>query len=532
MAAAEKEIVVPDIGDFKNVEVIEVLVKAGDTIKPEDPLITLESDKAAMDVPAPCGGVVKALKVKAGDRVSQGSPVLTLEVPGESEAAPAKAPVEAPRPEPPAVSPMPEPAAAEREVVVPDIGDFKNVEVIEVLVKAGDTIKPEDPLITLESDKAAMDVPAPCGGVVQAVKVRRGDRVSQGSPILTLKPTQPAGAAPAAAAPAAAAPVVSEPPPETRPAPPPAGVLEGSRKPAVPPHASPAVRRFARELGADLGRIAGTGPKGRILKEDVQRFVKASLQRADQAASGPLNLPPIPEIDFAQFGPIQRQPLSRIQKLSGPGLHRNWLGIPHVTHHDEADITELEAFRQSLKGEAERRGLKLTLLPFVMKAVVAALRAFPNFNASLAPDGEALILKRYFHLGVAVDTPEGLVVPVIREVDQKSILQLAQELAEVGERARGKKLRNSDLEGGCFTLSSLGGIGGTAFTPIINAPEVAILGLSRAKTVPVFRDGQWVPRLVLPLSLSYDHRVIDGAQAARFMVHLSGLLADLRRVLL
>jgi pyruvate dehydrogenase E2 component (dihydrolipoamide acetyltransferase) len=447
-------------------------------------------------------------------------------------------------------------AAAEKEVVVPDIGDFKNIEIIEVLVKPGDVVQPEDSLITLESDKAAMEVPSPVGGRVKSVGVKVGDRVSKGSPILVLDIAGGAeSAVPSPATPAPAAPetpvaqAAPEPPKAVEPAPkpeapapraetrPPVPTPAGEEARAIPPHASPAIRKFARELGADLAKIEGTGPKGRILKEDVQRFVKASLERlstAPEAApgGGRFALPPIPDIDFSRFGAIEMQPLSRVKKLSGPNLHRNWVGIPHVTQHDEADITDLEAFRQSLKAEAEQRGVKLTFLPFVIKAVVAVLKAFPHFNASLAANGEELILKKYVHLGVAVDTPEGLVVPVLRDVDRKSLFELAAELAEISAKARGKKLRNTDLEGGCFTVSSLGGIGGTAFTPIINAPEVAILGLSKTQTKPVWQDGQFVPRLMLPLSLSYDHRVIDGAQAARFIVYLSGVLADLRRVLL
>jgi pyruvate dehydrogenase E2 component (dihydrolipoamide acetyltransferase) len=553
MAAAEREVVVPDIGDYKNVEIIEVLVKPGDTISPEDSLITLESDKAAMEVPSPLGGVVKSMKVKPGDRVNKGSPILVLEVAGAGTEAPAQAPVAeapqpAPAPEPP--KPTPEPAASapaaaagpvEKEVVVPDIGDFKNIEVIEVLVKPGDTVKPEDSLITLESDKAAMEVPSPYGGVVKSMKVKPGDRVNAGNPILVLEVTGPGAEIPAAAAPPAAAVQAAPEParaagPAAKPERAPAPVAETGEGRKIPSHASPAIRRFARELGADLDKIKGSGPKGRILKEDVQRFVKESLKRAEQPPAavpgGAFALPPIPEVDFTKFGAIETQPLSRIQKLSGPFLHRNWVGIPHVTQHEDADITDLEEFRKSLKAEADKKGLKLSPLPFVMKAVVGALKAYPAFNSSLAGNGEELILKKYFHIGVAVDTPGGLVVPVIRDVDQKSIFDLAAELAEVSGKARNGKLRGPDLEGGCFTISSLGGIGGTAFTPIINAPEVAILGLSRSQMKPVWQDGQFVPRLMLPLSLSYDHRVIDGAQAARFIVHLSGLLADLRRVLL
>ena len=578
MAAAEKEVVVPDIGDFKDIEIIEVLVKPGDRVKPEDSLITLESDKAAMEVPSPLGGVVKAMKVKPGDRVNKGSPILVLELAGEAQAAAEAAQAEAPEPTAPkpaagaapkAPKPAPTPAAAapaastatvEKDVVVPDIGDFKDVEIIEVLVKPGDRVKPEDSLITLESDKAAMEVPSPLGGVVKALKVKAGDRVNKGSPILVLE-TQ--GEGPAVAEAPRPAPEAAPAPREEKPAPvpsqttwpgAPAGSFQAAPEPEaetppprsaqepepagerkIPPHASPAIRRFARELGADLEQIKGTGPKSRILKEDVQGFIKEALKRVGQPAAAPggaFALPPIPEVDFTKFGPVEAQPLTRIQKLSGPNLHRNWIGIPHITQHDEADITDLEEFRKSLKAEAEQRKVKLSFLPFVLKAVVASLKAFPSFNASLAANGQELILKKYFHIGVAVDTPEGLVVPVIRDVDQKSLFDLAGELAEISGRARAKKLRGPDLEGGCFTVSSLGGIGGIAFTPIINAPEVAILGLSKAQIKPVWQDGEFVPRLLLPLSLSYDHRVIDGAQAARFVVHLGGVLADLRRVLL
>ena len=423
-------------------------------------------------------------------------------------------------------------AAVQKEVHVPDIGDFKDIEVIEVLVKPGDSIQAEASLITLESDKAAMEVPSPKSGRVKTVHVKPGDRVSQGTPILLLEvagavATTPPAPAVASSAPApVAAAVTGRPSAVAAVAAPPAA--DGK----VPPHASPAIRKFARELGVDLARVSGSGPKGRITREDIQGFVKRSLAQAPAAAAPGLGFPPAPEIDFSRFGAVETLPLTRIQKLSGPNLHRNWVSIPHITQHDDADITELEAFRVSLRGEAEKRGIKLSLLPFVMKAVAASLKAFPTFNASLAPNGETLILKRYCHVGVAVDTPEGLVVPVIRDVDRKSVFELAAELADVSQRARSKKLRGTDLEGGCFTISSLGGIGGTAFTPIINAPEVAILGLSRSQMKPVYRDGQFVPRLMLPLSLSYDHRVIDGALGARFVVHLGTTLADLRRILL
>lgn len=553
MPAVRKEVNVPDIGDFKDIEIIEVLVKPGDVIQPEDSLITLESDKAAMEVPSPIGGTVVSLSVKPGDKVNRGSLILVVEVtdeatappavPGPAQAAAASMPAPMPLsvPSPPVVVPAPSaPAyggvAVEEEIRVPDIGDFKDIEIIEVLVKPGDTIQAEASLITLESDKAAMEVPSPKGGLVKNVHVKPGDRVSRGTPILLLEVMESVPGA-AEAVPAAVA-IPANSPVATTPAIP---VAASSAVANVPiddgkslPHASPTIRKFARELGVNLAKVRGTGPKSRITREDVQQFVKQSLAQPAVVASTGLTLgfPPAPEIDFSKYGAVENQPLTRIQKLSGPNLHRNWVSIPHITQYDDADITDLEAFRLSLKKEAEQRGVKLSILPLVMKAVAASLKAFPTFNASLTPAGDSLILKKYFHIGVAVDTPEGLVVPVIREVDQKSVFDLAAELAEVSQRARNKKLRGPDLEGGCFTISSLGGIGGTAFTPIINAPEVAILGLSRSQMKPVYQNGQFVPRLMLPLSLSYDHRVIDGALGARFIVHLGALLADLRRILL
>ena len=416
-------------------------------------------------------------------------------------------------------------------VLVPDIGDFKDVEVIEVLVKPGDRVAKEQSLITLESDKATMEVPSPASGVVREVVVRLGDRVSQGSAILLLE--REASAQGAAVAPAAEAPR----------APPAAPVSLGRPVPREPreavrstPHASPSVRRFARELGVDLHRVTGSGPKGRIVREDVQTFVKRALAQAPApraAPSGPaFDLPAWPEVDFAKFGPVEKKPLSRIQRLSGPNLHRNWISIPHVTHFDEADITELEAFRKANSAETERRGFKLTMLAFLVKACVTALRQYPQFNASLDRSGEELVLKLYYHIGVAVDTPEGLVVPVIRDADRKGVFDLAKELADVSRLAREKKLKPGDLQGGTFSISSLGGIGGTGFTPIINAPEVAILGVSRAQLRPVWNGREFVPRLMLPLALSYDHRVIDGAAAARFTAYLATVLTDIRRTLL
>lgn len=438
-----------------------------------------------------------------------------------------------------------------KEVLVPDIGDYKDVPVIEVLVKVGDGVKAEDSLVTLESDKATMEVPAPFGGVVKEIRIKVGDKVSQGMSILTIEaadaPAAVAAAAPPAPAPAAAAPTpVAAPTPTPTPEPA-APALPVAAVPATPideasfakAHASPAIRRFARELGVDLGRIKGTGPKGRVLKEDVQGFVKQAVSDAASpaAASGGggglgFNLPAWPVVDFSKFGPVESRPLTRIQKISGPALHRNWVTIPHITQQDEADVTDMEAFRKTVSDEHAKQGIKITPLVFLMKAAVAALKKFPEFNASLAPGGDALILKQYYHIGVAVDTPEGLVVPVIRNVDQKGMLQLAQELAEISQKARDKKMGPGDMQGGTFSISSLGGIGGTHFTPIINAPEVAILGVSRSSMKPVWKDGQFVPRLMMPLSLSYDHRVIDGAKGARFITYLNAALSDIRRVLL
>jgi pyruvate dehydrogenase E2 component (dihydrolipoamide acetyltransferase) len=442
-----------------------------------------------------------------------------------------------------------------REVVVPDIGDFKNIPVIEVLVKPGDTIKAEDSLITLESDKATMEVPSPVAGVVREMKLKVGDKVSQGTPILAMELGE--GAAPAAkSAPAAAAPVAAPaaqaapapaapaPAPAAAPAPPaPAAAAATQAAKAVDEeafalaHASPGVRRFARELGVELGKVQGSGPKGRVLKEDIQNFVKTLVSGAARAApaSGSglaLGLPAWPVVDFAKFGPVEKVALSRIKKISGPALHRNWVSIPHVTQNDEADITELEAFRKQMSEEAQKQGVKLTPLAFIVKAAVTALKKHPEFNSSIAPEGDALIVKRYFHIGVAVDTPGGLVVPVIRDADQKGVLQIAKEMAEVSAKARDGKLSPTDMQGGTFSISSLGGIGGGHFTPIINAPEVAILGIARSLTKPVWNGKEFEPRLMLPMSLSYDHRVIDGAQGARFISTLNGVLSDIRRVLL
>jgi pyruvate dehydrogenase E2 component (dihydrolipoamide acetyltransferase) len=435
-----------------------------------------------------------------------------------------------------------------KEVLVPDIGSFKDVEVIEIMVNVGNSIKADDALMTVESDKAAMDIPAPFGGTVKELKLKVGDKISAGSLVLMLDTSGEAAASSTAPVVTsftpAATPVVANVPPPSHPAPevpahippkhrPDPVAAHGELAPGKTPHASPSVRRFARELGADLSHIKGSGPRKRILKEDVQNWIKAELAKPTGEAIG-LGFPPAPIVDFAKFGEVERQALSRIKKLSGANLHRNWVSAPHVTQFDEADITDLEDFRKSMLDEAAKRGVKLTLLAFLMKAVVNALRTYPKFNASLAADGENLILKKYFHVGFACDTPDGLVVPVIRDVNKKDVMDIARELAELSELARERKLKSDAMQGGCFTISSLGGIGGTAFTPIINCPEVAILGLSRASMQPVWNKAtnSFEPRLVMPLSLSYDHRVIDGADGARFTSHLRLMLSDVRRLLL
>jgi pyruvate dehydrogenase E2 component (dihydrolipoamide acetyltransferase) len=562
------EVKVPDIGDFKDVPVIEVFVKPGDVVKPEDPLATLESDKATMDVPAPAGGTVREVRIKVGDRVSEGSVMLVLDAAATAAAARDEVPPlrAAPGYAPPAEAGEPRaekghadvpgegatatpPAGATVEVRVPDIGGFTDVPVIEVFVKPGDVVKVDDPLMTLESDKATMDVPSPLAGTVEGVRVAVGEKVSEGTVIATLTPAGAVGAAPqeAPAAPtpahAAAPPAKAADAPVAAAAAPAPKATPANVGPAVAAHASPSVRKFARELGVDLGKVKGTGPKGRILHQDVQAFVKGALAAPSASAAaasgaiaggGTLNLLPWPQVDFAKYGPVEAKPLSRIKKISGANLARNWVMIPHVTQFDEADITDLEALRVALNKEHEKAGIKLTMLAFLIKASVAALRKFPDFNASLVstPDGDNLVYKQYFNIGFAADTPNGLVVPVVKNADQKGVLQIAKEMGELSAKAREGKLGPADMQGGCFSISSLGGIGGTAFTPIINAPEVAILGVSKSATKPVWDGKAFVPRLMVPLSLSYDHRVIDGAAAARFTAYLGALLADLRRVLL
>ncbi|HIC7213634.1 dihydrolipoyllysine-residue acetyltransferase [Burkholderia stabilis] len=534
------EVKVPDIGDYKDVPVIEIGVKVGDTVEPEQSLVTLESDKATMDVPSPVGGVVKEIKVKVGDSVSEGSLIILLEGGAAAQANGAAAPAPAPAAAPAAAAPAAAPAAAggTLEVKVPDIGDYKDVPVIEIGVKIGDTVEKEQSLVTLESDKATMDVPSPAAGVVKDIKVKVGDSVSEGTLIVLLEAAGAPAAAPQASAPApaAAAPAPAPAAAPAKAAPAPAAAAPSGEYRAS--HASPSVRKFARELGVDVARVQGSGPKGRITKDDVTGFVKGVMtgQRAAPAAAaapaggGELNLLPWPKVDFSKFGPFEAKPLSRIKKISGANLHRNWVMIPHVTNNDEADITDLEALRVQLNKEHEKAGVKFTMLAFVIKAVVAALKKFPTFNASL--DGDNLVFKQYFHVGFAADTPNGLVVPVIRDADKKGLVDIAKEMSDLSKAAREGKLKPDQMQGGCFSISSLGGIGGTNFTPIINAPEVAILGLSRGQTKPVWDGKQFVPRLMLPLSLSYDHRVIDGAEAARFNAYLGALLGDFRRIIL
>jgi pyruvate dehydrogenase E2 component (dihydrolipoamide acetyltransferase) len=544
------EVRVPDIGDFEDVPVIEVMVAPGDVVKQEDSLITLESDKASMDVPAPGPGTVKEVRVSVGDTVSEGALILLLENAAGTVADVADTPART-EPAPPSQPAASTGATAAAQVHVPDIGDFSDVPVIEVMVAVGDTLNVDDPIVTLESDKASMDVPTPFAGRVSALHVKVGDPVSEGSLLISMDVAEGTPEAPPEVTlsgdpelavpvpqPLATASVAETPgtpgdtrPAATRPSPTAALAAEGKLSRDVRAHASPAIRHLARELGVDLSRVKGTGRKGRVIKDDLKRFVKQELTKPESASSG-AGIPQMPAVDFSKFGPVETQALSRIKKLSGVNLHRAWLVVPHVTQHDEADITELEAFRKAQGEQAKQRGVRLTLLAFLMKACVAALKEFPSFNASLAPGGEQLILKRYFHIGIAVDTPEGLVVPVIRDVDTKTVYELAGELGAISAKARDGKLSMTDLQGGCFSISSLGGIGGTAFTPIVNAPEVAILGVSRSTIRPMYIDGEFKPRLMLPLSLSYDHRIIDGAAAARFTAYLAALLSDIRRMLL
>ena len=549
-----QEVLIPDIGDFDSIDVIEVLVSPGDQIKKEDLLVTLESDKATMDIPAPQSGTVKEIRIQAGDQVSEGTLVLLLEV-GQAaavEESKETAPQEeikvqepvTPAPVVEVAAPAPQSSGVEtlQEVLIPDIGDFDSIDVIEVLVSEGDTVKKEDLIVTLESDKATMDIPAPFSGKVEEVKIQAGDQVSEGSLVLMMRVAGQAEAQ-KVEAPKAPQKVVTEEKVTLAAAveAPPVAVGKGTVTEAIEQittskaHAGPAVRKFARELGVDLQKVLGTGKNGRILNEDIHAFVKKTLTRKETVvvkSSGGLDIIDMPIVDFGKFGDIEAVPLSRIQKIAGKNLHRNWVQIPHVTQFDEADITDLEAFRKQQKPIAAKQDINFTFLPLLMKACVSSLKAFPTLNASLDPGGEKLILKKYFHIGVAVDTPAGLVVVVIKDVDKKSLLEIAKNLQELSGKARAGKISPADLRGGCFTISSLGGIGGTGFTPIINAPEVAIMGVSRSSMKPVYQDGEFVARLVMPYSLSYDHRVIDGATAVRFTTHLRNNLEDIRRILL
>lgn len=533
----------PDIGNFSGVEIIEVAVKPGMQVNAEDTLITLETEKASMDVPSPVAGKIHELKVKLGDKVSQGDLIALI----ETQEAEVSAKKEEPKPVPvetkeastvPQPSVVNDPSTMVSSVVtitVPDTGSAQHVEVIEVAVKAGDDIQEEGTLITLESEKASMDIPSPHQGKVESVLVKVGDKVATGDKIATMRVTQSASvpqtqqhAANVAkpASPSAVAPT----------SPPAKSAQEMTPSTKLPDfsgvHAGPATRRLARELGVDLTQVKGSGQKGRIVTKDVQAFVKSVMQSGATPGSGGIVIEKAPEIDFSQFGEVEIKPLNRIKKWTAKNLHRNWVSIPHVTQFDEADITELEAFRQENKQAAEANGIKLTPLAFIMKACVSALKVYPQFNASLASNGADLIYKKYYHIGVAVDTPNGLVVPVVRDVDNKGLFDLARELGELSALARDGKLKVEQMQGSCFSISSLGGVGGTAFTPIINAPDVAILGVSKVQIKPVYIQDQFVPRRMLPLSLSYDHRVIDGAEAARFAAHIAAQLQDIRKLLL
>lgn len=538
---AKIQVVVPDIGGAEGAEVIELLVAEGDTVELEQGLIVLESDKASMEIPSTVAGVVVSLLVTEGQELSEGEPILVIEAEGAAaEAAPEEPAPTEPSPEPaqevPAQASAPEPAttsaaaAVEYPVAVPDIGTDEAVELIEISVAVGDTVAEGDSLVVLESDKASMEVPAPVAGEVVSISAQVGDAVKQGdalmvclvadgqsaAPLVAAEPPAQAAAAAAAPQPAPAAPLKSAP----------------QASSAGGAHAGPAVRKLAREFGIDLGKVSGSGPRGRIVKEDLHQYVQRSLSGAGAAPAAGAGIPPVPEVDFAAFGPVESVARSKLDKVTAANMQRNWLNVPHVTQFDDADITELEAFRKSLKAEAEQRGTKLTPMPFLIKAVAAALRGHPKFCASLSADGEQLVYKQYVHVGMAVDTPAGLVVPVIRDADTKSVWALAEEVAAMAAKARDRKLTPDDMRGGCFTVSSLGNIGGRGFTPIVNAPEVGILGVSRASVQPVWDGSSFEPRTMLPLGLSYDHRVINGGDAGRFLTDLVAMLGDIRRLVL
>ncbi len=522
-----KDITIPDIGGAENVDVIEVFVSPGDEIAVDDSLLTLESEKASMEIPSPYSGKVQELKVHVGDKVSEGSLILTLQVTGESAVTETPVTKQQSNTQETKVTE----STTTQAIKVPDIGGAEKVDVIDVMIKVGDSIAVDDSLITLESEKASMDIPAVIAGKVTELSIKVGDKISEGDTICMVEVASTEATPPAQKksvdapkqpekniTPVPVKPVTSEVKQQTN----------TGAKSFV--HASPSVRRIAREFGVDLDKVTGSGRKNRILKEDVQQYVKSALQQGPSASG--LQLAPGPKVDFSKFGEIETQPLNKIKKLTGQNVHRSWVTVPHVTQFDEADITDLENFRQANKSDPQLNGAKLTPLVFIMKSVVKCLKKLPKFNSSLDANGENLIVKKYFHIGVAVDTPNGLVVPVVRDVDQKSLFELASELGVISTKARDKKLMPNDMQGGCFTISSLGGIGGTAFTPIINTPEVAILGVSRSKMQPVYLDNEFVPRLIMPFSLSYDHRVIDGADAARFTSLLAKCLSDIRQLLL
>ncbi|OUS31646.1 dihydrolipoyllysine-residue acetyltransferase [Gammaproteobacteria bacterium 45_16_T64] len=537
---ADKDVVIPDLGGAESVDVIELCVKVGDSFSQEDSLIVVESDKATIEIPAPFDGEVAKLSIAVGDSVKEGDLLLvamTKDAVNATEATQAAEQVDvvtAPVEEVAVVAVSPETVTTTtKTIVVPDIGGSDDVEVIEISVAVGDTLAVEDTMVVLESDKATMEIPCSDAGVVKEILLSVGDKLSEGSVVLTLEvsakvPAQQvvapssADVAPEVAAQTQKQDVAAKSKP----------VAPEASSPSKQVHAGPAVRRLARELGVDLALVSATGPKKRILKDDVHGFVKQAMTDKSQAAAPSTGLPPLPVIDFAKFGDIDSQPLSRINKVSAANLHRSWVNVPHVTQFDEADVSELETFRKSESAAYKEQGIKLTLLAFMVKACAKALQAFPRFNSSLSQDGETLIFKQYVNIGIAVDTPNGLVVPVIRDADKKTVLDIAQDMQMLSAKARDKKLSPNDMQGGCFSISSLGGIGGTAFTPIVNWPEVAILGLSRSQMKPVYQEGEFVPRLMLPMSLSYDHRVIDGADAARFTRYLSDQITDIRRLLL
>ena len=542
------EVKVPDIGEFKNIEVIEILVKKGDQIKVDDPVISLESDKATMEIPSSVAGTVREIKLKIGNKVSEGSLILLLEVAETVAVTENKNPVadkpaaeKADKPAPAHVAaPVPVTAAPtikEMEIKVPDIGGFKSIEVIDVLVKVGDVVKLESPLLSLESDKATMDIPSPYAGTIKKVLVQTGDKISEGKAIAIMDAIIGGGPV-ATPKQEAAAPAPTESRPTSRPNPAPVistttRIHESSdyRNTGIA-HASPAIRKFARELGVPLDRVRGSGRKGRITRDDITAFTRA-VMLGDQASGAASHIVALFEravIDFAKFGPVETVALTKLNKLGSQHLHRSWVTIPHVTQFDEADITEMEAYRVSKKAEAEKQGTKLTPLTFLIKAVVYALKKHPRFNSSLAPNGEEIFMKKYFNIGIAVNTDQGLVVPVVKDADKKGLHDLAKELAILAQKARDKKLPPADMQGGCFTISSLGHISGTAFTPIVNAPEVAILGVSKSSMKPVYSNGKFEPRLMLPLSLSYDHRVIDGVAGAEFTKTLAEILGNIREL--